>query len=396
MLAAGLQSQHLLGGVLLLLPGHIQLILGLLQVPAGFLRPVGGLAQGGFQSRQLLPQPGQLAGPGQDPGAAADAAAGHGAAPVDDLTVQGDDAEAVLIPTGHTHAAVQVLHHHGAAQQILENAVIPGVIRHQLGGDAHKAVFLVQARLPEHIAPDGAHGQERGASRVPALQEGDGLLGVGVPVHHDVLQSRAQGDLQGHGVLGVGGHKACHGAVNPGQSAPVRRLHHALHRPGEALVVLLHLRQQTDAVLHGGQLPAQLFGLLGGLLGPAAPALHLQAVALDDVGGGLFLLPGIGQGGVVFFGLPAALVQLFPGGGAVGGDGGLTGLGLGPGGVQSGQLRPAPGGVSHGQSLLGPQGLGFLLGASGAFGQLPQGVHQLLQLPGQVLGLRVDLVYAVR
>ena len=47
-LAAGLQSQHLLGGVLLLLSGHIQLILGLLQVPAGFLRPVGGLAQGGF------------------------------------------------------------------------------------------------------------------------------------------------------------------------------------------------------------------------------------------------------------------------------------------------------------------------------------------------------------
>ena len=168
-LLPGLQCQHLLlcGPVLIL--GHVQLILGLLQVPAQVLRPAGGLGQRRFQASQLLPQPRQLAGPGQDARAAADAAAGHGAAPVDDLAVQGDDAEPVLIPPRHIHAAVQILHHHGAAQQILENAVVLGIIRHQLGRDAHKAVLLGEPGLPEHVAPDGAHGQEGGPACVPAL-----------------------------------------------------------------------------------------------------------------------------------------------------------------------------------------------------------------------------------
>ena len=176
--------------------------------------------------------------------------------------------------------------------------------------------------------------------------------------------------------MGLGAHQAGHRSPDTGQSAPVRRLHDGLHRPGKALVFLLHLRQQTDAVLHGVGLAAQLVRLLGGLLGPAASALHLQAVALDDVGRSLLVLPGGIQGGVILCRLPAALVQFLVGGGAVGGDGRLPGLGLGVGGVQGGQLRAPLSGGGHGQGLLGPQSLRLLLGASGALGQLPETFHQ--------------------
>ena len=128
--------------------------------------------------------------------------------------------------------------------------------------------------------------------------------------------------------MGLGAHQAGHRPPDTGQSAPVRRLHDGLHRPGKALVFLLHLRQQTDAVLHGVGLAAQLIRLLGGLLGPAASALHLQAVALDDVGRSLLVLPGGIQGGVILCRLPAALVQFLVGGGAVGGDGRLGNIAI--------------------------------------------------------------------
>ena len=278
-----LQCQHLLGCRPLLLLGHIQLILGLLQLTAHLLRPAVGIRQLPTQLLQLTCQPLQLVGTGQYTGAAADAAAGHGAAPVDDLPVQRHDAKAVLVPPGHGDAAVQILHHHRAPQQVLEHAVVALFILHQLRGNAHEAVLLLDAALPQLLPPDSVQRQEGGSSAVPLLQVADGGLSIVLRVHHDILQGAAQGDLDGHGVLLLRGHEAGHRAVYAPQAALVRRLHHQLHRTGKALILLLHLRQQADAILHGRRLTAQLLPLLGAFLRPALSPAHFQAVALNDV-----------------------------------------------------------------------------------------------------------------
>ena len=47
-------------------------------------------------------------------------------------------------------------------------------------------------------------------------------------------------------------------AVNAPQGLLLRRLHHQLYRIGEALVLLLHLRQQTDAVFQRRRVHGQL------------------------------------------------------------------------------------------------------------------------------------------
>ena len=167
---AALQCQHPVIGLPLLLPGHLQLILGLLQLPVGALGHQGGILQLAAHLAQLFIELLQLPGTGEDAGAAADAAAGHGAAGVDDLAVQGDDAEAVVVALGHPNAAVQVLHHHGCTQQVPDDAAIAVFIAHQLRGDAHKAVFVLQTALPQAAAPDGVQRQEGGPAAVPLFQ----------------------------------------------------------------------------------------------------------------------------------------------------------------------------------------------------------------------------------
>ena len=162
-----LQGQHPVIGLALLIPGHLQLVLGLLQLPVGTLGQEGGLLKLRLDLFQLFVQLLQLPGSGQDTRIAADAAAGHGAAGVDDLAVQSDDAEAVVVALGHLYAAIQVLHHHGGTQQILNDAAIAPVTAHQLRGDAHEAVFVFQPVFPEAPAPDGVQRQEGSPAAVP-------------------------------------------------------------------------------------------------------------------------------------------------------------------------------------------------------------------------------------
>ena len=389
-----LELQHcVLGGPALAL-GHLHLVPGGGQLPGGLLLlPLGGgrlLLQGPL----LLPQALQLVGPGENARRAGHAAAGHGAAPVDDLPVQGDDAEAVLVFSRHGDAAVQVLHHHGAAQQIAENALIFAVVADEPGGDAHEAELALHPPLPQLLAPDGGERQEGGPAAVPLLEELDGALGVLLPVHHDVLQAGPQGDLQGHGAAALHLHQVRHRAVDAPEGVPLRGLHHHPHGLVEALVLLLHLREETDPGIQVVPLHGQLeVGLVGGLL-PLLAALHPQGVALDDVvrGGGLVLsllqLPlhsAAVPPGCVVLGLqalqllihrPPALLHLLHGGG------------------QGGEPGPSVGGGGHRQSLPGPEALGLLSGAARAPGRLSRLLQQDLQLPLQVAGPAGDVLDA--
>ena len=166
---AALQGQHPVIGPALLVLGHLQLILGLLQLPVGALGHKGCVLKLGLDLLALFLQLLQLPGAGENPRITADAAAGHRAAGVDDLAIQGDDAEAVVVALGHLNAAVQVLHHHGSAQKVLHNGTIFPLVAHQFRRNAHEAVLVFQAVFPETAALDGVQRQEGCPASVPLL-----------------------------------------------------------------------------------------------------------------------------------------------------------------------------------------------------------------------------------
>ncbi len=358
-----LEPQHLvLCGPLLGL-GGAELILGGVQLPAGALLRRLGLPEPGVQGLRPAPELLQLRRPAEDARAAADGAAGHGAAPVDDLAVQRHDAEGAAVLPGHGDAAVQVLRDDRPAQKVLKDVGIPGVKAHQAGGDAHKAELRLHAPLPELVAPDGGEGQEGGSAPVPALQEGDGALGVLLPVHHDVLQSRPQGDLNGQGVLPLGLHQVRHRSVDAPE--PALLLADQLHGLMEALVVLLHLREEPDTVVVGSHLHGELHLLLGQRGGLLPPLLHPEGMSLYDIGGGGGLVLGVLQGSPVGLGLPGLfrepLLRRLPvrlGGGAAIGEGLVLRQ-------DGGLLGPRVGGSGHGLGLPGPEGFRLLGGAAG-------------------------------
>ena len=235
-------------------------------------------------------------------------------------------------------------------------------------------------------------------------------LGVLLPVHHDVLEAGPQGDLDSQGVFSVSLYQIRHRAVDAPQAALA--VTHQLHRLGEALVLLLHLRQQPAAVLQGPGVHGQLDAALRRGGGPLLPLLHPQAVAGDDVGGGLRLIPGVLQAAAV-------LLCLLPGGLELFLRGGLVPLrvlpplrDLFPLRCCGGQLRPRVGGGGHGHSLLAAEPLRLRLGAAsllrhglGLLQQIVQGAMQrsdlavdlrhpgllLLRLPGKAAGAALGL-----
>lgn len=130
--------------------------------------------------------------------------------PVDDLPVQRHDAKGVAVLPGHGNAAIQILRDHRFSQKAVKNLRILRVEAHQPGRHAHKAELVLHAPLPEFLSPDGGEGQKGSTAALPLLQEGNGALGVLLPVHYDVLQTGTQSDLYGKGILAVGLHQTRH------------------------------------------------------------------------------------------------------------------------------------------------------------------------------------------
>ena len=166
---APLERQHAALGLALLLLGDVELILRLLQVARRLRRALLRLMQLLLKPALLFAQGRELRRARQDARAAADAAAGHRAAGMDDLSVQRHDAEAVPVPPGDGDAAVDVLDHDRPPQQVLENAVILPVIAHKAARDADKARLLLQSLLAQGISAHGAHREERRAAAVALL-----------------------------------------------------------------------------------------------------------------------------------------------------------------------------------------------------------------------------------
>ena len=275
-------------------------------------RVLQGLGRGGEllpRLALLLPQPLQLIGPAQDARAAGGRAAGHGAAGVEHLAVQGDDLEAVAVLPGHGDGLVQVGGDDGGPQQAGEDLLIAPLKGDELVAHAHEARLVHHADVPELPGADGAQGQEGGPSRVPALEVADGGLAVLLPLHHQVLHGAAQGDLDGHRVLVRHMEKSRHRAVDALEGAPLGLAHDQLDRLGVALVELFHLGEHMDA---GGEVPVlhlQLHVLLAGLPGLLFAGLQPQGVAADDILDGVPVLLGLPQLMGHLFGLGAGLLQ---------------------------------------------------------------------------------------
>ena len=217
----------------------------------------------------------------------------------------------------------------------------------------------------------------------------DDGLAVLLPVHHDVLHPSPQGDLDGQGVPAIGLHQIGHRAMDALQAALCAA--HELDRLGEALVLLLHLRQQTDTVLLGVHLPGQLLLEVLGALRLLAAAVHSQAVTLNDILRRLGLLPGIVQrpaiGLCVLFALlqlTLCLRQLLPHRNPP-----LSGLVQAR--LQGGQRGAPVCGLGHSNGLLRPQGLGLVRRALCAVSQRLRPREQLTQRRLQYRRVAVDV-----
>ena len=394
MILLALILQHQILRLALLGGSHLQLVLGLLQFPRRLLRLGLGGGQLLLHTAQLSGELLQFIGTAEHAGAAADAAAGHGAAPIHHLSVQRDNAKSIAILAGHGDTAVQILHHHGAAQQVPENTVILLVIGDQIGGDAHKAVFTGHI-LPQRLAADGRHGQEGGPAAGALLQVTDGGFAVLLALHHNILHSAAQRDLQRHGVLLLRLHQAGHRAANAPQALFLRRLHHQLDGVGEALVLLFHLHQQPDAIVQRRHVHGQLQFLRLRVSGALFATLHLQAVALNDIADRLRFLLRLVQKAAVLFGFLFALRQLFLRGGQLRFRPLPAFFDLPKPGTQRRQFLLAISGGRQQQRLLRPQGFRRAAGAGGTVGQRLHLPQQLLQLPLQCGALCVDLLDAL-
>ena len=229
--------------------GRLHLIAGGGGLPVRLLQRLGGLGQLLPQAPALFVQPLQLVGTAQDAGTAAGGAAGHGAAGVQHLPVQGDDAELIAVFPGRCDGVVQVLHHRHPAQQVGKHVPVLGLEGDQLISHPHEAGLPPEGlSLPQLPRPDGAEGQNGGPACVSALQILDDGLAVLLPVHHQVLHGAPQRGLNGHGVLLRHLQQVGHRTVDMLEASPLGLPHHQLDRLGVALVELLHLGEH----LHPG------------------------------------------------------------------------------------------------------------------------------------------------
>ena len=278
----GLQRGAAAAQISLILQGHVQLIPGLGEIGTGALQLVPAGLFGGFQLLPLFFQLFQLVGTGEKAAAADAAAAGHGAAGMDHLPVQGDDAQAVSVVAGHADGIRQGFGNNGPAKQVINDLFVAGIEAHKLGGNAHKA-GIPHRRVLHHGAADGVQRQEGCAAGIAALEHFDGKSAVVLAVDDDVLSGCAKGCLDGEGAFLIGAEQICHRAVDAADRSAFTLPHDGFHRAGVALVFLLHIREHADASVHAAAVHLQAVEALGKLPGALFPGFELHAAAFQNI-----------------------------------------------------------------------------------------------------------------
>ena len=288
-----LQLQHLILCLTQLIPGSRQLEFHLVHRPLGFRQLGLGhqllVLQFLFPGGELL----QLIGTGQNAGFLIHRTAGHRTAGVHDLTVQGDDLEAVAVFVCHGNGSIDVTDDDDAAQQILHDSLILRLGGHQLGSDAHEAPAAFQSVFLEASALNRGQGQEGGTSATGPLQEGDGCLTVLLGVHNDLLHGSAQSDLDGEGVAVLGADQLGHRSVDIGELPSLSLLHHQTDRLLIAFKITLHGTEHTGFCTDGIQLLVQFPESIGKFIPTLGTGCLPQGIACDGIlgSGDLVLSP---------------------------------------------------------------------------------------------------------
>ena len=252
------------------------------EIRLGALKLRGAAACLFFQAFCLGVQALQLVGAGEDAAVFRAAAAGHGAAGVDQLAVERHDAQAVAARLRHAYGVAQALRDHGAAEEVFENMSVSFLKAHELDGHADKA-RIVRRRVVQHLSADRVQRQEGRAPGVAALEEFDRVFAVVLAVHDDVLRRGAQGRLDGERTGLFRLQQLGCGTVHALERTVLRLAHDAAHGAGIALVILFHLLEHGDPRLGAFQLDGQRVRPLGQLAEQLLAVCQLQPAAVDDV-----------------------------------------------------------------------------------------------------------------
>ena len=213
----------------------------------------------------------------------------------------------------HGDAAVQILHHHGAAQQALEDAVILPVIVDQVGRPAPQSRTRRSDVLPQRRRPGRRSWAGRWPARRRAASGSRWRPCRPPPVHHDVLHARRPARSPCATV-----YLSCRLASGwpPGRGCPAGAFFSAacitsftaLEKPSYSFSISVSRRMRFSSAA-ASMVSCNFSALrIGGAL---FAAFHLQAVSLNDVADGLRLLPGFVEKLPVLSATPSPLCSSF-------------------------------------------------------------------------------------
>ena len=231
-----------------------------------------GLGAAGFQLGQPAAQLVQLLLAAEHADTAGGGAAGEGAAGVDDLSVQRDDAVAVAEAPRHGGGFGQILDHNDAAEKIVDDMLIFRVCFDKVCGNLCRAGQSARKAGALH----GVQRQEGGAPGALILQKADGGAGTALILDHDVLQRKAERCLDGGLVALFDREDTGHRADDAPQAARPGRPHDRLDTLLVAVHVALQILQNMDALGGGGFFAVGLLQGLGGVRLLAAAAVQLE------------------------------------------------------------------------------------------------------------------------
>ena len=180
-------------------------------------------------------------------------AARHRAARLDDLAVEGDDAEAVSARTRERQRRIHILAHDRAREQAAHDRAVCLIKLHQRVRRTAAAAFAVKSALSERRRTDGVERQKGRPSAVRAAQVFDARPAVLGRADHDRRCRCAERGVYRGDKAVFRRKERRNRPVHARKPAAPGLLHDRSDRPGKAVIIALHIAQHGRAVSRVGQ-----------------------------------------------------------------------------------------------------------------------------------------------